>query len=59
MPFEISIIVKYLKVKKTRYFLVCDVQELGHVCSVCDQVITGEVYVIDEAYYCQKDFEVP
>ena len=33
-------------------------QAIGHVCSVCDKIITGEVYVVDEAYFCEKDFEV-
>ena len=25
---------------------------------MCSQIITGEVYVIDDAFYCEQDFEV-
>ena len=27
------------------------------MCSVCNNVITGEVFVLDEAYFCEKDFD--
>ena len=33
-------------------------KKVGHVCTACRQIITGEVYVIDEAHYCQQHFEV-
>ena len=49
--------VKYIfSILKIIQILIC--QAIGHVCSVCDQLITGEVYVVDEAYFCEKDFEV-
>ena len=34
------------------------VQEIGHGCCVCDNVITGEVYVVNDKYYCEQHFEV-
>ena len=33
------------------------VKAVGHSCSVCSQIITGEVYVVDDKYYCEADFE--
>ena len=40
------------------FIFICFCQAIGHSCSVCDQVITGQVYVIDEAFLCEADFEV-
>ena len=33
-------------------------QAIGHVCCTCNNVITGEVFVVDDRLYCQPDFEV-
>ena len=33
-------------------------KKIGHICTVCSQIITGEVYVIDDSFYCEQDFEV-
>ena len=51
--FKVKYIFSILKIIK-----ILNSQAIGHVCSVCDQIITGEVYVVDEAYFCEKDFEV-
>ena len=45
----IEIIIKHL--------LLSLVKAVGHSCSVCSQIITGEVYVVDDKYYGEADFE--
>lgn len=32
-------------------------QSVGHCCNVCEKIITGEVYVVNEDYYCEEHFE--
>jgi len=34
-----------------------DYKNIGHVCTTCQNVIIGEVYIVDNNYYCEKDFE--
>ena len=41
-----------------RASILLPVQEIGHGCCVCDTVITGEVYVVNDKYYCEQHFEV-
>ena len=57
---------RYLRVKLQEGTFIClhrasillNVQEIGHGCCVCDTVITGEVYVVNDKYYCEQHFEV-